>query len=158
MVPKPDLIATADACLWVKRRVCERLDITRPTLDLWIARYEIDWNAHRESKDSRATREGKYSASGKGGRDAKHATRHGKAISIDGSTVEAATPTFPVVSSHAASAEVRVPASIRVRETVWKRLRIEAIRRGVHANTLAEQAFEEFLARGEATQENGTRQ
>lgn len=134
--------AGAQAC-WVKRRTAARLGVSRPTFDLWLRQLEIDW-PHGQEDVARVYRLYPHVV--------KHTRKHGKALVSEPLNIRLVAPTFADVSSaQTATADLRMPISIRVRESVWKRLKHEAIDRGVPAGDLAEKAFEEFLAKDKAS-------
>lgn len=120
---------------WVKRRVCAAAGITRPTLDLWIARLGFDWP---RGKDSRG---GLYLV---GGKEVKHTKKHSKVACPEDVTSRDVRPNLDDMET-ADATDPRSPASVRVRESIWMRMRMAAIKRRTSAAALAEEAFVKFL-------------
>jgi hypothetical protein len=49
MIAKAELLKIGEAEGWVKRRVCAVVGVTRPTLDLWISNYHVEWPGARSN-------------------------------------------------------------------------------------------------------------
>ena len=53
-----------------------------------------------------------------------------------------------------AAADLLIPATLKVRASLWKQMKIEAIRRGITVSALAESAFEAALGEGQRKRKN----
>lgn len=143
----------AQSCGWVKQRTANQLGITRPTLDKWIGKYGIEWKGGVSSQERLVRLSALYTQDSK---DVKHTKKRvnenaaGRPFPLTGSggnsklDIDMGIPPVPPNG-------LRGATSVRIGEALWKRTRIEAIRRGVSASSLVEVALEALLGEDEQT-------
>jgi len=147
-----EILLAGERTGWVKRQAAARLGVSRPTLDLWIARLRLAWP------------KGKGKASGKG-----QASKAGESSILSSIAKEsAASPNSPltgagelaILGSHMASAatvqaeDPKVAAQLKLRGSIWRWARKHAIDRNVIPAKVVEDALE--MLRAERAKDGGT--
>jgi hypothetical protein len=118
----------------VLSRAAILLGCSRPTLYTWIYQHGLERKAGicidtRPALDRRACKDGSSTTT------TKPTVKTGASPS----------PTLRLVQE-AATVEVLIPATVRVRESLWKRTKIEAIRKDTTVAALVEEGLERVLA------------
>jgi len=123
-------------------RAAARLGCTRQTLYTWIYQHGLDRLAG--IRMDRRTRLDSADRLDSRTRKGKKETKSGVYSAPDGS------PTLKLVEQMA-QPDLPIQATLKVRESLWKRMKIAAISRGCTLASLAEMSFERTLAEEEQT-------
>ena len=128
-------------------RAAGLLGCTRQTLYTWIYQHGLERHAGiRMDTRSRVDRVGRpYTRAERGRKETKSGVYSGP----EGS------PNLELVEQ-AAEVDLPVQATFKCRESLWKEMKIEAIRRGCTVATLAEVSFERTLAEEEQREKGMT--
>lgn len=127
------------------------LGCSRPTLYTWI--YQLGLEKHAgiriDNSDGLYKRDRKDTSPNKTEKQLSRVLTHG----------QEGRPILRAVSSTVAAPEIPVQASMRLPEGLWKRVKIEAIRRGVNVSDLVREVLEAALdesERGSKRKRGGT--